>query len=72
VFGFDPDQGPKHQPGQHFSRSSKEDIDMPFDAVLLSFAVTVVFVGFAVALAWADLKTRPPQAHGPAPRRRSF
>ena len=45
---------------------------MPFDAVLLSLAVTVVFVGFAVVLAWADSKTRPPQAYGPAPRRRSF
>jgi hypothetical protein len=45
---------------------------MPLDAVLLSLAVTGIFVGFAVALAWADFKTRPPQGHGPAPRRRSF
>jgi len=45
---------------------------MPFDAVLLSLAVTVVFVGFAVALAWADSQTRSPQIRDPAPKRRSF
>jgi len=45
---------------------------MPFDAVMLSLAVTVVFVGFAAVLAWADARTRSPQASGPAPRRRSF
>ena len=45
---------------------------MPFDAILLSLAVTVVFVGFAVALAWADSRTRSPQIHDPAPKRRSF
>jgi len=53
-------------------RSSKEEIGMPFDAILLSLAVTVVFVGFAVALAWADSRTRSPQIHDPAPKRRSF
>jgi hypothetical protein len=30
------------------------------------------FVGFAVALAWAESRTRSPQIHDPAPRRRSW
>jgi hypothetical protein len=46
---------------------------MPFDALVVSVAVTVVFVGFAIVLAWADRRTRPAQARpSPAPRRRSF
>jgi hypothetical protein len=45
---------------------------MPLDAILLSFAVTAVFVGFAAVLAWADSQTRSPQIHDPAPKRRSF
>jgi hypothetical protein len=45
---------------------------MPFDALLLSLAVSVVFVGFAVALAWADYQSRTTQAGTPAPKRRSF
>ena len=32
---------------------------MPFDALVLSIAVTV-FIGFAGVLAWADRQTRPP------------
>ncbi|HLG80054.1 MAG TPA: hypothetical protein VKY22_03495 [Bradyrhizobium sp.] len=43
---------------------------MPFDALIVSLAVTVVFVGFAVVLAWADRQTRPTDA--PAQKRRSF
>ena len=35
---------------------------MPFDALVLSIAVTAVFIGFAVVLAWADRQTRPAQA----------
>jgi hypothetical protein len=50
----------------------KEGIDMPFDAVMLSVAVTVVFVGFALALAWADSRTRSHRIDEPAPKRRSF
>jgi hypothetical protein len=45
---------------------------MPFDAVLLSLAVTVVFVGFAVVLAWADGQTRSFKPDETAPKRRSF
>jgi hypothetical protein len=33
---------------------------MPFDALVLSIAVTAVFIGFAGVLAWADRQTRPP------------
>ena len=45
---------------------------MPFDALLVSISVTVVFVAFAVVLAWADSRTRLPRADVPAPKRRSF
>jgi hypothetical protein len=34
---------------------------MPFDAMIVAVAVTVVFVAFAVVLAWADAQTRPLQ-----------
>jgi len=30
---------------------------MPFDAMIVSLAVTAVFVGFAAVLAWADSQT---------------
>jgi hypothetical protein len=53
-------------------KSNKEEIEMPFDAAMLSLAVTVVFVGFAAALIWADSQTRLPHADEPAPKRRSF
>jgi hypothetical protein len=45
---------------------------MPFDAVVFGLAVTVVFVAFAVALAWADFRTRSPHADEPKRKRRSF
>ncbi len=45
---------------------------MPFDAVVVSVAVTAVFVGFAAVLAWVDHRTKPSQAHAAAPKRRSF
>ena len=34
---------------------------MPIDALVLSIAVTAVFIGFAGVLAWADRQTRPAQ-----------
>ena len=52
---------------------------MPFDAMIVSLAVTVVFVAFAAVLAWADSQTRPSQRKtetsgilAPQLRRRSF
>jgi hypothetical protein len=53
---------------------------MSFDAMIVGVAVTVVFVAFAVVLAWADSQTRPSSASGreaseisaPQLRRRSF
>jgi len=45
---------------------------MPSDALILSLAVTVMFVGFAVVLAWADHQTKSVKADAPAPKRRSF
>jgi hypothetical protein len=52
--------------------NAKEEIAMPFDALLVSLGVTAVFVAFAVVLAWADSRTRLPRADAPAPKRRSF
>jgi hypothetical protein len=45
---------------------------MPSDALIVSLAVTVVFVGFAAVLAWADHQTRSAKADAPAQKRRSF
>ncbi|WP_198030063.1 hypothetical protein [Bradyrhizobium sp. Tv2a-2] len=46
---------------------------MPFDALILGLAVSVVFVGFAAVLAWADHQSRTTtQANAPTPKRRSF
>ncbi len=32
---------------------------MPFDAMMVSFAVVAVFVAFAAVLLWADSQTKP-------------
>jgi hypothetical protein len=45
---------------------------MPFGAAMFSLAVTVVFVAFAVVLAWGDFRTRSPRADEPRRKRRSF
>jgi hypothetical protein len=45
---------------------------MPFDAAMFSLAATVVFVAFAVVLAWAAFRTRSPHAEEPTRKRRSF
>jgi hypothetical protein len=44
---------------------------MPVDAMLVSLAVTVVFVAFALVLAWADHHTQS-QADRPPLKRRGF
>jgi hypothetical protein len=49
-----------------------EEVLMPSDALMVSVAVTAVFIGFAAALAWADHRTRPAKADAPAQKRRSF
>jgi nitrogen fixation-related uncharacterized protein len=44
---------------------------MPFDAMLVSVAVIVVFVAFAGVLLWGDAQTRPDRLKAaPAPRKR--
>ena len=45
---------------------------MPTDALIVSVAVTIVFVGFAAVLAWADHHTKQVKADVPAQKRRSF
>lgn len=47
---------------------------MPIDLLLVSVAVTAMFVIFAAVLAWGDRQTRPLQqrATESQPRRRSF
>jgi hypothetical protein len=47
---------------------------MPFDAMVVGAAVTLVFLAFAGVLLWGDYQTRPDRLNGDsnAPRRRSF
>ena len=45
---------------------------MPTDALIVGLAVTIVFVGFAAVLAWADHQTKGGKADIPAQKRRSF
>lgn len=47
---------------------------MPYDAMVVSAAVVVVFVVFAAVLLWADFQTRPDRlkANSTPPKRRSF
>ncbi|WP_258769588.1 MULTISPECIES: hypothetical protein [Bradyrhizobium] len=41
---------------------------MPTDALLVTIAVVAVFVGFAVALAWADRQTSGLKSNEPGKR----
>ena len=45
---------------------------MPFDAMLVSAAVTIMFLAFAGMLLWADFQTRPERlkADTRSPKRR--
>jgi hypothetical protein len=45
---------------------------MPLDAMLVSIAVTVVFVAFAAVLLWGDYQTRPDRLKAGSSKRRSF
>ena len=47
---------------------------MPFDAMLVSVAVAIMFLAFAGVLLWGDLQTRPDRlkADSQAQKRRSF
>jgi hypothetical protein len=47
---------------------------MPFDAMVVSAAVVLVFVAFAVVLLWADYQTRPERlkAGSQSQKHRSF
>jgi hypothetical protein len=47
---------------------------MPFDAMLVSAAVVVMFLAFAAVLLWADFQTRPDRlkADTQSQKRRSF
>jgi hypothetical protein len=54
--------------------TQQEVVVMPIDSLLVSVAVTAMFVIFAAVLAWGDRQTRPLQqrATESQPRRRSF
>jgi hypothetical protein len=47
---------------------------MPFDAMLVSLAVLIMFLAFAGVLLWGDFQTRPDRlkANTNPQRRRSF
>ena len=47
---------------------------MPFDAIVVSVAVVVMFLAFAVVLLWGDLQTGPDRlkADSNPSKRRSF
>ena len=45
---------------------------MPIDSILVSAAVVTMFLGFAVALAWAQYQTESQQNDDGQRRRRSF
>ena len=47
---------------------------MPFDAMMVSVAVAVMFLAFAGVLLWGDFQTRPDRlkADSQSQRRRSF
>jgi hypothetical protein len=45
---------------------------MPFDALVLSIAVTAVFIGFAIVLAWADYQTSHNKHKVPEPKAKTL
>jgi hypothetical protein len=48
------------------SSSGREDA-MPFDAMVVSAAVTIMFLMFAGVLLWGDYQTRPERQKAAAP-----
>ena len=42
---------------------------MPFDSMLVSAAVVVMFLAFAGAVAWGDYQTRPERLKEPSQKR---
>jgi hypothetical protein len=64
---------------RHFSAginasSQGREVIMPFDAMVVSVAVAVMFAAFAGVLLWGDYQTRPDRlkADSHSQRRRSF
>jgi hypothetical protein len=49
-----------------FFADSEREVMMPFDSVVVSVAVTAVFIGFALVLAWADRRSRPAEGRAGA------
>ena len=45
---------------------------MPFDAMVVSVAVAVMFLAFAGVLLWGDFQTRPDRLKADSQKRRSF
>jgi hypothetical protein len=54
--------------------SWNREVIMPFDAMLVSVAVAIMFLAFAGVLLWGDFQTRPDRlkAASQAQKRRSF
>jgi hypothetical protein len=44
-----------------------KEVFMPFDAMLVSAAVTIMFLTFAVVLLWGDYQTRPERLKAGSP-----
>jgi hypothetical protein len=46
-----------------------KEVLMPFDAMLVSAAVTAMFLVLAVVIAWGDRQTRPDRLKAPSQKR---
>lgn len=45
------------------------EVLMPFDSIVVSVVVLVIFVVFAGVIAWADYQTRPERLNPPSQKR---
>jgi hypothetical protein len=64
----------RHFPFRINASSWSREVIMPFDAMLVSVAVAIMFLAFAGVLLWGDFQTRPDRlkADSQPQKRRSF